>query len=271
MLTFKNISFLSVIALGSVLVAIFLFDISFIWAVLIVFFWVGFLAWGSSTIQSGYFVKSFYKGPQTSKIIALTFDDGPHPMTLPVLELLDKYQAKATFFCIGKQIEKHPDIFQKTIKKGHTVGNHSYSHSNNFGFLSSTRVKSELVQTDALIEKYIGKKPTFFRPPFGVTNLHIKKALNTTKHYTIGWSIRSFDTKIQYEEKILNRIKKRLKPGSIILLHDTSQRTVNVLEQLLIHLDREGYEMVTVDQLLNTPAYDTLIEGSNKNGKHQPT
>ena len=271
MLTFRNISFVSGIALGSVLVANFLFDVSFLWAVLILFFWLGFLVWGSSTIQSGYFVKSFYKGPQTSQKIALTFDDGPHPMTLPVLELLDKYQAKATFFCIGKQIEKHPDIFQKTIEKGHTVGNHSYSHSNTFGFLSSTKVKKEIDQTDALIQKYTGKKPAFFRPPFGVTNLHIKKALNTTKHYTIGWNIRSFDTKIQSEEKILNRIKKRLKPGSIILLHDTSQRTVNVLEQLLIHLDREGYKIVTVDQLLNIPAYENLTEGSNKNENHQPT
>lgn len=256
MLTFKNISIASGIALLGVVVAIFLFDISFIFAVLIIFFWLGFLIWGSSTIQSGFFIKSIFKGPQNSNQIAITFDDGPHPMTLPILELLEKHGVKATFFCIGKQIEKHPDILNKIIEKGHTVGNHSYSHSNNFGFFSSKKVINELEQTDALIKKYSGKKSSFFRPPFGVTNLHIKKALNKTKHYTIGWNIRSFDTAIQSEDKILKRIKIRLKPGCIILLHDTSQKTVNVLEQLLIHLDRENFQPVTVDQLLNIPAYE---------------
>lgn len=256
MLTFKNISFASSIALLGVVVAIFLFDISFIWAVLIIFFWLGFLIWGSSTIQSGFFIKSIFKGPQTSNQIAITFDDGPNPMTMPVLDLLEKHEVKATFFCIGKQIEKHPDILNKIIEKGHTIGNHSYSHSNNFGFFSSNKVINELEQTDALIKKYSGKKPAFFRPPFGVTNLHIKKALNKTKHYTIGWNIRSFDTAIESEDKIINRIKSRLKPGGIILLHDTSQKTVNVLEQLLIHLDRENFQPVTVDQLINTPAYE---------------
>jgi peptidoglycan/xylan/chitin deacetylase (PgdA/CDA1 family) len=251
MLTFKNISFLSGIALGGVLVAAFFFEISSIWAFVILLFWLGFLVWGTSTIQSGFFVKAYCGGPGSSNKIAITFDDGPHPMTLPVLELLKKHQVKATFFCIGKQIEKHPEIFQKTIENGHTVGNHSYSHSNYFGFFSSKKVKNELDKTDALIKKYTGKKPELFRPPFGLTNLHIKKALDRTKHHTIGWNIRSFDTAIQSEEKILNRIKKRLQPGCIILLHDTSQKSVNVLEQLLIYINNENYEMVSVDQLLN--------------------
>lgn len=256
MLTFKNISIASGIALLSVLAAIFLSGISYIWVVLIIFFWIGFLIWGSSTIESGYFVKSFNKGPQNSNKIALTFDDGPHPMTLPVLELLEKHDVKATFFCIGRQIEKHPHIFQKIVEKGHTVGNHSYSHSNNFGFFSSKKVKNELDTTDALIKKYTGKKVTFFRPPFGVTNLHIKKALNKTKHHTIGWNIRSLDTAIEFEEAILKRIKTRLKPGSIILLHDTSQKTVNVLEQLLIYIKKENFEAVTVNQLINLEPYE---------------
>ncbi len=256
MLTFKKISIASGIALLSILATIFLYGISYIWVVLIIFFWIGFLIWGSSTIESGYFVKSFNKGSQNSNKIALTFDDGPHPMTLPVLELLEKHDVKATFFCIGRQIEKHPHIFQKIVEKGHTVGNHSYSHSNNFGFFSSKRVKNELDTTDALIKKYTGKKALFFRPPFGVTNLHIKKALNKTKHHTIGWNIRSLDTAIEFEEAILKRIKTRLKPGSIILLHDTSQKTVNVLEQLLIYIKKENFEAVTVNQLINIEPYE---------------
>lgn len=256
MLTFKNISIASATALLSVLVAATLFDISYFWCVLIILFWLGFLIWGSSTIESGYFIKSFNQGPQNSNNIALTFDDGPHPMTLPVLELLENHGVKATFFCIGRQIEKYPHIFQKIIDNGHTVGNHSYSHSNNFGFFSSKRVQKELDKTDALIEKHTGKKPTFFRPPFGVTNLHIKKALHKTKHHTIGWNVRSLDTAIESEAKILKRIKSSLKPGSIILLHDTSQKTVNVLEQLLIYIKEENFETVTVNTLINLKPYE---------------
>lgn len=254
MLTFKNISIAAALVLASILSAVFFLNSSLIWVVLLFFIWLGFLIWGASSIQSGFFVNTIFKGSQNGKAIALTFDDGPNPETLPVLELLDKHNAKATFFCIGKQIEKYPHIFQEIIKRGHIAGNHSYSHSNNFGFFSSRRVKKELDKTDALIEKYTGKKPTYFRPPFGVTNLHIKKALNQTKHITIGWSIRSFDTAIQSEEKIFNRIKARLKPGGIILLHDTSQKTVNVLERLLTSLKGDGFDMVSMHQLLSSSA-----------------
>ncbi len=255
MWTFKNISALSAfLFIGFMLAALF-FDLSFGWAILVVLFWLGSVIWGSLTIQSGYFVKTFNSGNSQNQI-ALTFDDGPHPATLQVLELLEKHKAKATFFCIGKQIEKHPEIFKKILENGHTVGNHSYSHSNYFGFFPSEKVKNELDLTDALITKHTGKKPLFFRPPFGVTNIHIKLALKKTKHFTIGWNIRSLDTTIKSKEAILKRILKLLKPGSIILLHDTSQRTVNVLEQLLIHLDRENFQPVTVDQLLNIPAYE---------------
>lgn len=255
MWTFKNISLLCAIAFVGLVFGTIKFELSIGWAILVILFWLGSLIWGSLTIQSGYFVKTLNRGTSQNQI-ALTFDDGPHPATLQVLELLEKHKAKATFFCIGKQIEKHPEIFKKIIENGHTVGNHSYSHSNFFGFFSSGKVKKELEQTDALIKKHLGKNPAFFRPPFGVTNLHIKKALNKTKPYTIGWNIRSLDTVIKSEKNILNRVINRLKPGSIMLLHDTSQKTVNVLEQLLIHLDRENYQSVTVDQLLNIPAYE---------------
>lgn len=256
MLTFKNITILSGIALFLAVMFAFSGKLSLGWVFLIVIFWLGFVLWGAFRIQSGVFVKSYCKGDESANKIALTFDDGPHPATLQVLELLEKHHAKATFFCIGKQIEKYPEIFQKTIAKNHTVANHSYSHDNLFGFFSAEKVKKELVKTDALIERYSGKKPAFFRPPFGVTNPHIKKALQQTKHHTIGWNVRSLDTAINDETKILNRIKKRIKPGSIVLLHDTSEKTANVLEQLLLWIDTENYELVSVDNLLNIPAYD---------------
>lgn len=242
-------------AFVGVLIGALIFELSFYWLIFVVLFWLGSVIWGSLTIQSGYFVKTYNSG-HSQNHIAITFDDGPHPETLLVLQLLEKHIAKATFFCIGKQIEKYPDIFREIIENGHSVGNHSYSHSTFFGFFSSEKVKRELEQTDALIKKYSGNNPTFFRPPFGVTNFHIQKALRKTKHYTIGWNIRSLDTVIKSEETILKRVVNRLKPGSIVLMHDTSQKTVNVLEQLLIHLERENYQPITVDQLLKIPAYE---------------
>src|SRR5690606_35805009 len=113
---------------------------------------------------------------------AITFDDGPHPEFTPkVLNLLKKYDAKATFFCIGKHIELYPDIFKSIVEAGHTIGNHTYSHANDFGFFSVEKVISELQQTNAIIKQQIGLDARLYRPAFGVTNPRIKKALKTMK------------------------------------------------------------------------------------------
>jgi len=172
------------------------------------------------------------------KKIALTFDDGPHEMSLLVLELLKKYNVKATFFCIGKNIELHPEILKKVIAEGHTVGNHTYSHSPFFDFYRKNKVIAEIKRTDDLITSVSGEKPVLFRPPYGVTNPSIRRALAVTNHKTIGWNIRSLDGISEKRNFLLNRIIKRIKPGGIVLLHDTSLQTVNVLEQLLSFLQK---------------------------------
>ena len=136
------------------------------------------------------------------------------------------------------------------------IGNHSFTHSKNIGFFSKEKMLEEISQTDISIAKFLGKKPRYYRPPFGVTNPNIAKALKDTKHYVIGWNVRSLDTKIKTEEKILKRIKSRISPGSIILLHDTSLKSLRVLEQLLVFLQENNYEAVTVEQLLKIPTYE---------------
>lgn len=212
---------------------------------------------GSASIDSNYHVKTYCNNPnETQNRIALTFDDGPHEMTLPVLELLKKYNAKATFFCIGKNIEKHSEIAKQIIADGHVIGNHSFNHSPFFDFFRKLQVIEELQQTDNSIEKITGKKPLFFRPPYGVTNPSIRRALAVTKHKVIGWNIRSLDGAIRNEKIILYRIKKRITPGGIVLLHDTSIHTVHVLEQLLVTLREKKYEVVPLEQLLNLKAYE---------------
>lgn len=231
--------------------------LSWFWLAVPVCVWLIIAMAGSGLVQSGYHIKTWYKKKgSTVKEVAITFDDGPTPYTENVLELLSIYNVKATFFCIGTQIEKHSEILKKTALAGHTIGNHTYSHSRQMSIFSVEKTVGELQVTNNLIEKYTGCKPLFFRPPFGVTSPGIAKALRKTGHYVIGWNVRSLDAVIDSEEKIFNRIKGRLAPGCIILLHDTSQKTVNVLEQLLLLLQEEGYKAVTVNELLNIPAYE---------------
>lgn len=212
---------------------------------------------GSSFIASNYHVKAYCSNPSIlEKKIAITFDDGPNEMTIPVLEILKKNNVKATFFCIGKNIETLPEIFQKVISEGHIIGNHTYSHSPFFDFYSKRQVVEEIEKTDAIITSFLGKKTTLFRPPYGVTNPSIRRALKTTKHKTIGWNIRSLDGIFKNEKFLINRVFKSIKPGGIVLLHDTSAVTVSVLEQLLLFLDRNNYTVVSLEELLNIKAYE---------------
>ena len=212
---------------------------------------------GSSLIFFNFHVKAFCNNAfETQQNIAITFDDGPSPNTLLVLDLLKKHEVKATFFCIGKNIEKHPELLTKIIQEGHIVGNHSYSHSPFFDFFRTKRVLQELENTNALIQKISGKKVQFFRPPFGVTNPSIRKALEVTKHLVIGWNIRSMDGLIKNENLIYKRIINRISPGSIILMHDTTLQSVNVLEKVLLFLKENNYKVVSLEQLLNIKAYE---------------
>jgi peptidoglycan/xylan/chitin deacetylase (PgdA/CDA1 family) len=231
--------------------------INFWWFVLIVLIWIGINAFGSARISSNYHVKAFCNNPlETEKKIALTFDDGPSVFTLEVLELLKKYNAKATFFCIGKNIETHPEILKQVIAEGHLVGNHSYSHSKFFDFYHEDKITDELRKTDELLEKFTSKKISFFRPPYGVTTPSIRRALKITGHKVIGWNIRSLDGGTKDQNLIFNRIIKRVSPGGIVLLHDTGLHSVLVLEQFLQFLQQNNYKVISVEELLNLKAYE---------------
>lgn len=237
--------------------AAFFYSVSWWYLLIPISVWLITAVAGSGLVQTGYHIKTYNGNPDVSdKLIAITFDDGPTTETPKVLELLRKYDAKATFFCIGRQVEQYPDIFRQTIIEGHTVGNHTYSHSPKMGLNNRAKVLDELMKTNDIIWNVGGLKSKLYRPPYGVTFPNLAKAVKITKHMVIGWNIRSLDAVIKDEQKILKRITSRLKPGSIILLHDTSQKSINVLEQLLVILQRENYKPVTVDRLLNIKAYE---------------
>lgn len=223
---------------------------------LLALFFIGLTAWGVFDIRFSYFIKTFNQSfDRHNKQIAITFDDGPHPITEKILDLLLQYDVKVTFFCIGQQIEQYPEIFKRIISEGHIIGNHSYSHTNKMGFLSSKEIVNEIVKTNEIAESFLHKKIKLYRPPFGITNPHIAKAVRQTGMHNIGWSIRSLDTVMSNEYKIFKRVQNKVKPGSIILLHDTSYKSVEVLERLLLFLQSEGYQLVTVDKLLKISAY----------------
>lgn len=214
------------------------------------------VVWGSFDIPLKYFINSITQKRTKIKEVALTFDDGPTELTPKFLDLLKEKNTKATFFCIGKQIEKYPQTFQRIIAEGHTVGNHTYSHSNNTGFLSSSKMIEEIEKCDEVISKIGNIKTNFYRPPFGVTNPNIAKAIKKSQKKSIGWNVRSLDTVIDNEKKIYNRITKNLNKGSIILLHDTSEKTYNVLVELLLFLEREKYSTFTMDSMINSKNND---------------
>ena len=257
MLTYKNVNRLVLLLLLVFMLLKVFYSFPLLWINLLILIWIILTTVGSFHIRWNYFLKAKHHNYQVSDaVIAITFDDGIHPEFTPkVLNLLKKYDAKATFFLIGKNSESHPEIMKDMIQQGHTLGNHTYSHSNNFGFLKTEEVISELEQSQTIVKKMVGLKMNLFRPAFGVTNPRINKAVQSLNLISIGWSIRSLDTTKISKEKILNRITKNIKKGDVILLHDTSQKTVEVLEQLLVILEKRKLKSVTVDQLYNLKAY----------------
>lgn len=256
MLNYRNINlfFLSFLL---VLVALFIFTaVKWWWFLVVLGIRFVILVIGSSFISLNFHLKAYCNNPlENEKKMALTFDDGPNEMTLELLKVLKKYDAKATFFCIGKNIEKHPEIVRQIVAEGHIIGNHSYSHSPFFDFYKKNRLIEEIQKTDDLIEKNSGKKTILFRPPYGVTNPSIKKAIEVTKHKVIGWNIRSMDGILKNEKIIFARIKKRIVPGGIVLLHDTAH-SVTILVRLMQYLDENNYKVVSIDNLLKIKVYE---------------
>lgn len=212
---------------------------------------LGLTVWGVFDIRLSYFGKTHFKASEKrTKEVSLTFDDGPCPYTVQVLDLLDRYEMKATFFCIGQQVLKYPEIAKRIIDSGHSIGNHSFTHRKDIAFSNAAEMATEIKLADDAITKITKSVTPMYRPPFGVTNPNVIKACKATNKEIIGWSIRSLDTVIKDENRILNRILPRIKPGDIVLLHDTSERTINVLEQLLIKMKDMNLQSIPVDRLL---------------------
>jgi peptidoglycan/xylan/chitin deacetylase (PgdA/CDA1 family) len=210
---------------------------------------------GSIFLSMQFFIPVRCKG-KSQEAIAITFDDGPIAgMTEKILAILDKHQVKASFFCIGHRVAREPELARRLHNEGHLIGNHTYWHKATFDLQSGGSVARELADTDKAIVKAVGVKPKFFRPPYGVTNPMVAKGIRNGDYTVIGWSVRSFDTVIKDRAKLFNRVTRSLKGGDIVLFHDYSESTHDILDDFLKHVSKLGLKVVRVDELLNEKAY----------------
>ncbi|MCF0190663.1 MAG: polysaccharide deacetylase family protein [Marinilabiliaceae bacterium] len=200
------------------------------------------VAYGSANIHSGMFIEAVCKNPDSDKVM-LTYDDGPDPINTPkLLDVLDKYNIKATFFMIGEKVDKYPDIVKEVAKRGHTIGNHTYFHNPWHNFHIHRQYMSELKRTDESMRK-LGIDVKDFRPPLGITTPTVASSCTRMKYRTWGWTIRSFDTMSTPREKVVSRVVKRLKPKAIILLHDRMDDVDIVTEKIIIATKEKGLSL----------------------------
>ncbi|MCX2745370.1 polysaccharide deacetylase family protein [Mangrovivirga sp. M17] len=245
---YQVIKILSIGCVIGIVLAHYLADaLSLYWVMLPMILFALSIAGGAYFIRFNFFVSSINRLKVNSNQVAITFDDGPTLNTLKVLDVLDDYNAKGTFFLIGKRITENKEIAEEIITRGHSIGNHSYSHSSSFPIYSSKKIAKEIVDTNNLLETVTGKKNVLFRPPFGVTNPSVSKGIKRSGVKSIGWSIRSFDTVGHNAERVVNRIIKKIKPGSIILLHDDREKTPEILEGILQYISENNLKTVSLD------------------------
>ena len=180
-----------------------------------------------------------------SKMIALTFDDGPNYNTNKVLEVLEKYNVPATFFVLGSKIEGNEYILERMTKSGMEIGNHTFNHLLLTKY-DEERVEEEINKTSNLIFEVTGKYPTLLRPSYGSTNSRVKKVANNP---IIIWDIDTLDWKYHNSKRIAKRVISKAKDGDIVLMHDIYSATANALNTIIPELQSKGFTFVTVSEL----------------------
>lgn len=200
-----------------------------------------------------------FKKSTTAREIAFTFDDGPHPKYTPeLLHLLKQYGIKATFFVVGSKAEQFPDLILRIHGEGHLIGLHNYVHRTNW-LMAPWTIRRELNRSASFIERIIGVRPVYYRPPWGLLNLFdffLRKQFQF-----VLWSLMVGDWRIKGgSEKIKRRLLRRIKGGSVILLHDSGEtfgadqdaplQTIQALKEVLQEVQRRGYRCVRVDEMI---------------------
>jgi peptidoglycan/xylan/chitin deacetylase (PgdA/CDA1 family) len=219
------------------------------------------LAWRSQLYGA-----TFFGTPGHGKRLALTYDDGPNdPHTLHLLDVLARYDVKATFFLIGRFVRSRPDIVRRIIAAGHAIGNHTYSHPNLL-FCSEKRLRHELYNCEKMLAD-AGMPPgtngdrKLFRPPFGARRPMTLLVARAMGYLPVMWSVAGFDWKKTTAERVERHVTRSVRGGDVILLHDGGHRalgtdrahTVRATEHLLRRYQPEGFEFVSVTEWLRRP------------------
>jgi peptidoglycan/xylan/chitin deacetylase (PgdA/CDA1 family) len=227
-----------------------------VFTIILIILFMGISVAMAFVIRSGYHYPAFCRAKTGDKICALTFDDGPDPNhTGRILDILEREKIPAAFFCIGRKIDGNESLLLRIDRQDCLIGNHSWSHHHLFDFFSPGRIRKELLRTAGEIRRVTGKSPLLFRPPYGVLNPMVTRAIRPLPWHVIGWNIRSYDTILSEPRKVVRRIVRKLKPGSVILLHDTRQDIPAILEILIPLMKQEGFRIVPLDKLFNIRAY----------------
>lgn len=196
----------------------------------------------------------FKNGSRNEKMIALTFDDGPHPKeTHEVLDVLDKYNVKGTFFVVGKHANWYSEPLKRAAKEGHEIGNHTFSHPD-ISCLSSDDIKREIKECEDTLIRLTGKKPTLFRPPYGsYSKDKLAEIAKESGYKIILWTtIDAKDWKNPPSSQISDTIINKAQNGDIILLHDYgTENTVKALDTIISEMIKKGYKFVTVSELID--------------------
>ena len=236
-----------------IIIAVFLLNYSWLILLAFILLFITGLVLGSIKICSNFYIKTICRGFANKNAISITFDDGPNQNITPkILDILKENGIKAFFFCIGKNAEQNIELIKRIDSEGHIIGNHTYSHSNNFDLFSSSKMKNEITKTNYTIQNIINKEVKYFRPPYGVTNPNLAKALKKTNLITIGWSLRSLDTTSKGDiSNTLKRLEK-IKAGDIVLLHDRLVEAPDILKKFIEIVRNKKFEFVRLDEFIQS-------------------
>jgi peptidoglycan/xylan/chitin deacetylase (PgdA/CDA1 family) len=200
--------------------------------------------------------------------IALSFDDGPSIYTSQVLDILDQHGVKATFFVVGRNAVLNPHLMRRAVESGHEIGNHTWSHTALTALKKKGARRHEVEGASDVVRAATGHKPLLFRPPYGAMRPGTNREVRQLGMLPVVWSVdaRDYDPRVT-EKALVARVRKALRPGSIILLHDGGgdrSKTVAALPAILAAVAKDGYRPVTITQLLNDapPQQDDLAGGT---------
>ncbi len=205
-----------------------------------------------------WFGRAFSRGQRSSKQIALTFDDGPNdPHTFHLLDVLSRHNVHATFFLIGRYVRQRPDIAAEIAKRGHAIGNHTFTHPL-LTFQSDSRVRSEINQCRDAIRDAVGEHSNLFRPPWGGRRPAVFRIVRQLGLEPVMWNITGYDWKAPSPEFIQEKVGPKIRGGDVILLHDGGHAafgtdrsaTVTAVDRLIARLLVEGYEFVTIPKMM---------------------